>query len=266
MIDSTLIYIILFSLLGGVVSLIGGFFLLWQSEFTKKILVHLITFSAGTLLAVAFLDLLPEAFEAASVEPARVLPWTLAGILFFFLFERLILRLHTHDESDEIEHEKPHTRASLPALVSAGDAIHNFIDGIAITAGFLVSIPTGIITALAVAAHEIPQEIADFSIMLHGGMSRRRVAWLNVGAALMSTLGALTAYLFRDALEPYLAAILAFTAGIFIYIASSDLFPEIHHAHHNNSKTSHLLHITILLLAGVGLVWFLAQTIEQLVH
>jgi len=265
--DSTLFYIILFSLLGGVISLIGGFFLLWQSEFTKKILVQLITFSAGTLLAVAFLDLLPEAFEVTTREPASVLPWTLAGILFFFLFERLILRLHTHDESDEIEHEKTrHGRGSLPVLVTAGDAIHNFIDGIAITAGFLVSIPTGVITALAVAAHEIPQEIADFSIMLHGGMSRRRVAWLNVGAALMSTLGALVAYLFRDALEPHLAAILAFTAGIFIYIASSDLFPEIHHAHHNNSKATHLLHITVLLLAGVGLVWFLAQTIEQLVH
>lgn len=266
MIDSTLLYILLASLIGGVFSLIGGFFLLWQSVFTKKILVHLITFSAGTLLAVAFLDLLPEAFEVATVEPADVLPWTLAGILFFFLFERLILRLHTHDESEEIEHAARHSRNSLPALVTAGDAIHNFIDGIAITAGFLVSIPTGIITALAVAAHEVPQEIADFSIMLHGGMSRRNVAWLNIGAAAMSTVGALVAYLFRGTLEAYLAPILAFTAGVFIYIASSDLFPEIHHAHQGNNKISHLVHVTVLLLAGVGLVWFLAQTIEGLIH
>lgn len=246
--------IILFSLIGGVFSLVGGFFLLWKSEFTQRIIIHLVTFAAGTLLGVAFLDLLPESFEAFSGEPAALLPWVLAGIVAFYLIEAILIRLHIHDETPD-NHEEPNPlarRAALPWLITVGDGLHNFVDGLAITAAFLVSVPTGIVTALAVAAHEIPQEVSDFSVLIHGGLSRRRVAWLNVGAALMTTVGAVLAYLFRDVLEPYLAYILALTAGIFIYIAASDLIPEIQAHHHRRDKPAHTILILVLavLLAG----------------
>lgn len=258
-----LLQIILFSLIGGVFSLVGGFFLLWKSEVTKRIILHLITFAAGTLLGVAFLDLLPEAFEVWVGDPATLLRWVLAGMVVFYLIETILIRLHVHDETDEHgdddHHHRP-SRASLPWLITIGDGLHNFVDGIAITAAFLVSVPTGIVTTLAVAAHEIPQEISDFSILIHGGLSKRRVAWLNVVAALMTTVGAILAYLFRDVLEPYLAIILAGTAGIFIYIAASDLIPEIHAHHHRRDKPAHVM---IILVLAVLLAGWATQTAHQ---
>ncbi|MEK7461259.1 MAG: ZIP family metal transporter [Patescibacteria group bacterium] len=256
--QSLLLLIILASLIGGIFSLIGGFFLLWKTNFTKRIIIHLVTFAAGTLLGVAFLDILPEAFEAFPGDPTPLLPWVLAGMVTFYLIEAILIRLHVHDETEvgeqpsfESHHQRP-SRGSLPWFITIGDGIHNFVDGIAITAAFLVSIPTGIVTALAVAAHEIPQEISDFSILIHGGLSRRRVAWLNVGASLMTTLGAILAYIFRDTLTPYLPYVLALTAGIFIYIASSDLIPEIQAHHHRRDKPAHTMIILVLavLLAG----------------
>ena len=131
---------------------------------------------------------------------------------------------------------------------------------IVIVAAFFVSIPTGIVTALAIAAHEIPQEISDFSILIHGGLSRRRVAWLNVGAALMTTLGAILAYIFRETLTPYLPYVLALTAGIFIYIASSDLIPEIQAHHHRRDKPAHTM---IILVIAVLLVAWLTSTVHH---
>ncbi len=261
-----LVSIIISSLIGGVFSLIGGFFLLWKSEFTKRIIIHLITFAAGTLLGVAFLDLLPEAFEAYPNEPAQLLPWVLGGIVAFYLIEAILIRLHSHDETEMVvsHHTEDHShrpaRASLPLFITLGDGIHNFVDGIAITAAFLVSIPTGIVTTLAIAAHEIPQEISDFSVLIHGGLSRRRVAWLNVGAALMTTLGATLAYLFRDTLTPYLPYVLALTAGIFIYIASSDLIPEIQAHHHRKDKPAHTM---IILVVAVVLVGYITGAAHQ---
>lgn len=255
-------WIILFSLIGGVFSLIGGFFLLWKSEITRKIIIHLVTFAAGILLGVAFLDLLPEAFETFTGDAVSLLTWTLGGIVAFFLIETILIRLHVHDETEpigDVHREAGHgpagkNRAALPWLVTLGDGLHNFVDGVAITAAFLVSIPTGIVTALAVAAHEIPQEISDFSILIHGGLSKRRVAWLNVGAALMTTVGAVLAYLFRAALEPYLPYILALTAGIFIYIAVADLIPEIQAHHHKRDKPAHIMILLVVAVILSGLI------------
>lgn len=261
-----LITIILLSLTGGVLSLIGGFVLLWQSELTKRIIIHLVTFAAGVLLGVAFLDLLPEAFTEFHGDPTTLFSWVLGGIIAFYLIETVLLRLHVHDETEdahashhEFEGPKPKNRAALPWLVTIGDGIHNFVDGLAIAAASLVSVPTGLITALAVAAHEIPQEISDFSILLHGGLSRRRVAWLNVGAALMTTVGAVVAYFLRDTLKPYLAYILAATAGIFIYIATSDLIPEIQSHHHKKDKPAHIMFILVVAVILTGYLTRLAN-------
>lgn len=250
--------IILFSFVGGILSLVGGAFLLWKSELAQRISLHLVTFAAGTLLAVVFLDLLPEALELGG-EPTQIFPWTLGGIIGFFALEAMLVRFNLHRE-DEVSHAvtghthvepapQPYSRHSLPWLVTIGDGIHNFVDGVAITAAFLVSVPTGIVTALAIAAHEVPQEISDFSILLHGGLSKRRVAWLNIGAALMTTVGAVLAYLLRETIDPFLPIILAVTAGIFIYIAAANLIPEIQHHHRHRDKPSHV--IVILILAAL---------------
>lgn len=266
--NTLLLWIIGASLIGGVGSLIGGVFLLWQESLARRISLHLVTLAAGTLLGVAFLDLMPEAFKEGKLtnfSPETLLIWALFGIIIFFLIELLLVRLHTHEEERNLSghtttHHSPiQNRRTLPWLVTIGDSLHNFVDGVAITAGFLVSPATGILTAVAVAAHEIPQEVSDFSILLHSGWSRRQVLFWNIIAALGSTIGALTAYNFRATVENILAPLLAFTAGVFIYIAASDLFPDIHH-HAERDKPWHVL---VALSLGIGIVWVLVKFIGE---
>jgi len=254
--------IILFSFIGGVLSLVGGVFLLINPNFTQRIIIHLITFAAGTLLTVALFDILPECIEEiGSVEAAS--PWVLAGVLFFFVIELFLRRHHAQNHISESKNAPhSHNRASTPLLISIGDFIHNFVDGVAITAGFLISPATGMVTALAIAAHEVPQEISDFSILLKAGWSRGKVLWWNLVVALATTLGAIVAYVFRGSVEPFLGPILAFTVGIFIYIAASDIIPEIHAQSHNHEKPIHILHVIIALLAGV----FITVGVLSLTH
>ena len=251
------LFIVIFSLIGGVFSLIGGLVLLAREQFTKGLFVHLISFAAGALLGAAFLDLFPEAIETG-IGVRSVFLWALGGFVALFLIEGIVLRFHHHDEhhlsgseTDEGHEEHP---ASTPWMLLGGDAIHNFMDGVAITAAFLVNIPLGIVTAFAVAAHEIPQEVGDFSVMLHSGWARRKVLFWNVAAALMTTAGAITAFAFRDFVEPIVGYLLALTAGFFIYIASADLIPELY----RNSKRDKLSHVMILFVLGIIVVGVLA--------
>lgn len=155
---SVLVYILLFTFLGSIVSLIGGIVLLAKEKLAIRISHFLSSFAAGALLATAFFDLLPEALEDAG--EINIFLWTLIGMLTFFLLERSIHWFHHHDIHPE-EKAKP-----VNILIILGDAVHNFIDGMVIAATFLVDIRLGIITALAVGAHEIPQEIGDFGILL----------------------------------------------------------------------------------------------------
>lgn len=245
-------YIILFVLLSGVLSLAGGILLLGRPEWVRRFAGSFVSFAAGALLAIAFLDLLPEALQM-SVNHRAVFAAALVGILSFFIIERLILQFHSHHHIDEDEHHH-----AAPILLSIGDALHNFVDGVVIAGAFLVNMPLGILTAVAVAAHEIPQEIGDFSIMLHHGWSRRKVIWTNIWLSLTSVLGAILAFVFRGIIEPILPEILAFTAGIFIYIAGTDLIPEIT-AKGSRDKTGRV--VTMLLL-GVLAVWLLSVFLE----
>lgn len=183
-----------------------------------------LSFAAGTLLTVAFTDLLPEAVEAFeeslgghAIDTAML--WVLGGFLAFFSIEKLIFWYHCHEEKCEV-----HRSASM---IIIGDTLHNFLDGIAIAAGFLVSVPVGIATTVAVFFHEIPQEVADFSVLLSRMRTRVAVA-VNSISALASIAGALVAYFFATHIEGALPALLAITAGGFIYIPAADLIPEIH--------------------------------------
>lgn len=239
-----LLYILVFSFIGSVVSLTGGVLLLLKEKFALKISHFLSAFAAGALLGTAFFDLLPEATEHAPL-------WSLIGILIFFLMERFIHHHHSHNNNPE---EK---KAIIP-LVVMGDIIHNFTDGIAIAATFLISVPLGIMTSLAVAAHEIPQEIGDFGIMLHRGMPRKRVLLVNFYSSLAAMVGAILTFIYKDQIAGFLPLILAVTSGFFIYIALANLIPEIH----NRDNQRVAFWETVMLLLGVIVVYFAISALE----
>ena len=145
-------------------------------------------------------------------------------------------------------------------MLLSGDAVHNFLDGIAITVAFLTSFPLGVITAFATAAHEIPQEIGDFAVMLGSNWRKRKVLFWNIVAALMTTIGAILTFVFRDFIEPYTGYLLAVTAGMFIYISAADLIPEIHHTKRGeHDKPSHII---ALFLIGIILIKVLVGALE----
>jgi zinc and cadmium transporter len=250
---STLGYIIVFTFLGSIVSLIGGILLLLNEKFALKVSHVLASFAAGALLSTAFFDLLPEAQEGAENGEINIFLWTLIGLLIFFLLERFIDFFHHHHE-----HSKESRKRSIVTLITVGDSVHNLIDGVAIAATFLVSVPLGIATSLAVAAHEIPQEIGDFGVMLHQGVNRMKVLTLNILSALVSMLGAIFTYMAADQIQSLLPLFLSITAGFFIYIAASDLIPEIH----NQEKKKIAFIETIALLLGVIVVWYFVTILE----
>lgn len=246
-----LLLILIFTFLGSIASLVGGIILLYKENFALKISHFVAAFAAGALLGTAFFDLLPEATEEGSSE--TIFFWTLAGILLFFLLERIVHWFHHHLR----EHPDESTKPTIP-LVILGDTIHNFIDGIAIASTFLVNVPLGILTSFSVAAHEIPQEIGDFGVMLHKGLERKKILIFNLLSGLASVFGALLAFWLGDSVESLLPVFLAITAGFFIYIAASDLIPEIHH---NNRKGLATIE-SLLLLAGVGTIWLFVRLFE----
>lgn len=246
-------YIIIFTLIGSVISLIGGILLLYKEQFALKISHFLTAFAAGALLSTAFFDLLPEAAEHMEELGLDInIPlWTLLGILAFFLLERFIH--HHHGHGDEKEEKK-----SVIPLVILGDTMHNFTDGVAIAATFLISIPLGIVTSLAVAAHEIPQEIGDFGLMLNKGMARKKVLLVNFYSSLSAMAGAILTYIYKDSIEQFLPIILAVTGGFFIYIALANLVPEIH----NRDDQKVAFWETVMLLLGVIVVYLAISTLE----
>ena len=251
---SLLSNIIFYSFASGVASLIGGVFLLGNNYLVRKFAIHFVSFSAGTLLATAFIDLLPEAFSINnnSVSPATLLVAAMIGMLVFFILEHLLLRFQNNCYNENHENHKH----STPVLLNIGDGLHNFIDGVVLAGAFISSPGLGILTAIAIAAHEIPQEISDFSLMLNAGWSNKKVLMSNVLVSLTNVAGAVATYVIRDSIEPYLPYLLATTAGIFIYIAAANLFPQL-----NGDKPDKPLHIVALLLLGVVFVWILSRWI-----
>lgn len=248
---NTLAYIIVFTLLGSVAALIGGVILLSREQFAIKISHFLASFAAGVLLGAAFVDLLPEALEHAEElgSEVNIFGWVLFGILAFFLAERFIHWFHHHTSHTEKAHLEE-KKAVVP-LIIAGDTFHNFIDGVAIAATFMIDIKLGMVTTLAVAAHELPQEIGDFGLLLHRGLSRTKVLAVNFFSALAALLGAILTYLVGESIEGLLPALLSLAAGFFIYIALSDLIPEIH----GEDRKDVAFWETVLLIFGVVVIW-----------
>lgn len=252
---STLSYILLFTFAGSIAALVGGLLLISKENFAKKISHFLASFAAGTFLGAAFFDLLPEADLEAEELGINIFSWVLTGIIFFFLLERFIHWFHHH----EAHHQHKRESQSTVPLIIIGDTIHNFVDGIVIAATFLVSIPLGIITALAVAAHEIPQEIGDFGLLLHKGLSRSSVILVNILSASVAFIGALITYALGDVLVIYIPILLALTAGFFIYIATSDLIPEINYERRRNFAVVK----SLLLILGLVVIMLSTSLLEN---
>lgn len=245
--------LILYSLIGGFFSLIGGVFLLFRPNLTKKIMIPLLSFGAGAFLAAAFLDILPEALEVAP-DPHSVLIPALVGFLLFFILERLLMRF-TKSAHDPLNHDHSDHTESLPYLLISGDTLHNFLDGIIIALAYTANPALGLPTALAIAAHEIPQEIGDFSILLHLKWPKFKIVMVNLLSSLATTPGVVIGYLLGLTITPHLPAFLGTTAGIFLYIAASDLIPELHH----HSGHLHFFRVVLPMLASILLVGFLVS-------
>jgi zinc and cadmium transporter len=208
-------------------------------------------------LGAVFLDLLKEAAHDGVIESALV--FTLVGIILFFVLEKLIHWTHHHHDKDN---GKEHKDAKI-TLIIIGDTMHNFIDGIAIGAAFLISPTSGIITALVVAAHEIPQEIGDFTLLLSKGMNRRNILLVNVFSALASTLAAALFFIIGDSLNLSLGPILGLTSGFFIYVAVSDIIPEIQR---RESSSKNLIGTgTIMMIIGAISVGLISSNLHKLI-
>lgn len=245
--------LLLFALAGSVVSLLGGLFLLYSKRGAQRLQRFAVPFAAGALLAASFFDLLPDALGHGGTD---VLIWALVGFLTFFVMERFLRWFHHHHE-----HEGGHDQANR-SLIIIGDTLHNFIDGLAIGAAFLVSPATGIITTLAIAAHEIPQEIGDFGYLLSKGMAKKRVLLVNVFSALATVVGAVLVFGAGQAIQLPTEVLLALTAGFFIYIAASDIIPTIHQK--ANTREANIE--TVTLLAAVVLVGFTTVQLHKLIE
>ncbi|HKE44381.1 MAG TPA: ZIP family metal transporter [Steroidobacteraceae bacterium] len=249
---STLAWIITFTVLGGVLSvLIAGLVLLLPAHRRTAALPHLVSFATGALLGAALLKLLPHAIESAGLTNVHLVTLSLIGGIFaFFVLEKLVLWRHCHQEDCEPHtpahahggHSHDHSHAAPPSqtpsqqqrdyasamLILAGDAIHNALDGVMLAAAFLTDVRLGIVAGIAVIAHEIPQEVGDFAILLNGGLSRARALALNLLTSLTSVVGGVVGYFALSHAMGLLPYALAVTAASLLYVAVADLIPGLH--------------------------------------
>ena len=236
--------ILVFSLLGSVGAVLGAaLFLLFPEKTRQTLIPCLISYAGGTLLGAAFLGLIPHALRHA--DASSVLSSVLAGMVLFFILEKLVIWRHCHREHCE-------THATAGPLILFGDALHNFVDGVVITAAFVSSVPLGIATSIAVIAHEVPQEVGDFAILLNSGYSRRRALLFNTLSSAATLPGAVMAYLFLGQLQAAIPYVMALSAASFIYIATVDLIPGLHRQTSLKESVRQLL----LLLGGIGTIMF----------
>jgi zinc and cadmium transporter len=235
----TFLIVLGLSLLGGLGGLlVASGVLLIKDPARARLIPWLVSYAVGALLGASMLEILPKALE--QLAPTQVFTTLLVGILLFFVLEKLVLWRHCHTHDCEV-----HDGAVLPVVI--GDGFHNFVDGAVIAAATMTSVPLGISTAMAVTAHEIPQEVGDFAILLHAGYSRGQALMLNVLSALASVVGAVAAFLAFDRLPSLLPYFLALSAASFLYVAMADLIPGLHRGRTDASSLRQI----ILIAAGV---------------
>ena len=240
-----IIYILISTILISLVSLLGVVTMALKREKIDKFIFLLVSLSTGTLLGGAFLHLLPEAMEMLDVS--TVLNTTLISFAFFFVIEKILHWRHCHEGGDCDEH-------SFGYMNLIGDGIHNFLDGMIIAGAFLVDINLGIITSIALAFHEIPQEIGDFGVLLHAGFEKRKAIIANLLVALMAVIGGLIGYALGSNVDGLIPYLLPVAAGGFLYIATSDLMPELRKEEGlvNSIRSFALFVCGILIMAALG--------------
>jgi len=242
----TLLWILSATILVSLISLVGVFTLGIATKILDKILILLVGFAAGGLIGGAFLHLLPEAIEKCGCE--LVFFYALIGFTTFFLMERYLYWRHCHEGVCDV-----HT---FTYLNLAGDGIHNFTDGMIIAASFVTDFRLGIATTLAVIFHELPQEMGDFGILVYGGFSKRKALFFNFICSLSAILGAILGYILSSITQGVSLFMISFTAGGFIYIAASDLIPELHKQ--KDTKRANFAFLTFILgLLFMALLKFL---------
>jgi zinc and cadmium transporter len=229
--------------------LVASSLFLFQDSVRTRLVPWLVSYAVGALLGVAFLALLPEALE--TLPASAVFATLLGGILTFFVLEKLVLLRHCH--TDEC-----HVHSAAAPLIIFGDAFHNFLDGAMVCTAVLTSVPLGVNTAIAVAAHEIPQEVGDTAILLASGYSRRRALVLNLVSGAAGLAGALLAYLAVEWLPGVRPYVLAFSSASLMYIAMSDLIPDLHRGRLDSSGIRQVA----LILAGVATVVVLEMAVD----
>lgn len=218
-----LFYILISTFSVSLIAFVGVLTLIFKEEFLNKVLLILVAFSAGALIGGAFFHLLPEAIEEVGFEENNLLKiflYLIFGFCVFFILEQFINWQHHHTTS--------HSEVMpFSYLILISDGVHNFIDGLVIAASFIISVPVGLATVLAVIFHEIPQEIGDFGVLIYGGFKKTQALFLNFLSAILAVLGGLVGFLLSEKIGQSIIFLLPFAAGNFIYIACSDLIPEI---------------------------------------
>ncbi len=241
---NTLIWILASTFLISLVSFIGVLTLALKKKMLEQALMFLVALSAGALIGGAFIHLIPESIGSfTSGELDILFSYVLVGFVIFFLLEKVLYWRHCHNADCHV-----HTFGYMNLV---GDALHNFIDGIVIAVSFISNVNVGIASTIAIAFHEIPQEIGDFGVLLHSGMKRERAIMLNFVAALTAMMGGITGFFISSMIESFIPMLLPIAAGGFIYIASSDLIPELREV--ADVKKSVLTFLVFIL--GIAIMW-----------
>jgi zinc and cadmium transporter len=283
---NTLSYILLTSLIGGVLSVLGAAFFALNTHTSR--VPMMVSYAIGALLGAVFLEILPHAFHEAS-SPESMAATILAGILLFFILEKLVLWRHCHGDHCEVhamhseqncpdihprkinhtqskyrlvDESKPsvilkpeqnhaHDSGRSGMMIMIGDTFHNFVDGILISAAFMVDIKLGLVTALAIIAHEIPQEVGDFLILLHSGYTKKQALIFNLVSSLATVVGALIAYFSLQSVQSWIPSILGLAAASMLYVAVADLIPGLH----KRTGFKETVQQVSLILLGVSSIW-----------
>jgi len=251
---TVLSWIVAASFAGGVLSVLCA--ALFALNARPHWISSLVSYAIGALLGAVFLDILPEAMETGS-SAAAVSGTVLAGILLFFTMEKLLLWRHCHDNHCVVHEHDTHGRSGT--MIMVGDTFHNFVDGVIVAAAFLVDIHLGIVTALAIIAHEIPQEVGDFLILLHSGYSKAQALFVNVLSSLAMLAGGVLAYFALQFVQSIVPTLLALAAASMIYVAVADLIPGLH----KRAQLRDTVQQVALIVLGIGSILLIGVLIPE---
>ena len=249
---SPLFYIVAATLVGGVLSVLAAALFAFRARETD--VPMLVSFAIGTLLAAALLEILPHALETGR-QPALVTGVLLGGILAFFILEKLLLWRHAHEGH-------AHAEGRVALMVIVGDSFHNLVDGVIIAGAFVADFELGIVTALAIITHEVPQEVGDFLVLLHSGYSRRQAFTYNLVASGAMLIGGVAGYFALQGVQEWIAPLLGVAAASMLYVAIADLIPGLHKRVEPRAAAAQVA----LILAGIATVWGVGRLAALLAH